>query len=183
MVARMAELSTVVKFFSRPFRTADGRTVYGVAQVPTRQPRVFDGTFVPRLLFKTAPDVVVPQGTLLTNNQGEQYICVSFTEDSYFSERVKHSYVLMLINASVVWTRSTSTVEPISGLGIAGPDTQLGTIPCVMESTGVTADLLKVNAQTYKILSNQPIQLGDKLNGMTVKAMTDLNGVVNAHVY
>lgn len=183
MVARLVQLSDVVRFFSRPIRALDGRVIRGIAQVPTRQPRVFDGTFIPRLLLKVAPDERLDQGTLLIDSDGNRYIAVSFSEDAYFNSRVKHTFVLMLINADVVWTRSASTMEPISGLRVPAPDVQLGTIPVVLEADKPEVDVLKVNAQSYKVLSNQPLQLGDRLNGMTIKQVTILNGVTNAHCY
>jgi hypothetical protein len=158
------------------FRTKGGRQFFGqMLHTPTTAGN--DANFIhPRRVLKVGKRCLLQAGEVINTGDGTFLVL----EHSEAKDYRLHKLVQLDRKSAV--TRSVVLKDPLTGLDKKSTDTLVGTIDCVFEFLGQTDDL-QVAVDGYRVVTDFPLQLNDKLDGRyTVRNVERMLGAYVATV-
>lgn len=125
----------------------------------------------PRLILRTRAEAEIHPGVIIvTRSAGPRYL----VGDHYAVEADYRSWRLFLVEKTYAWSRKGSTTDTLTGLPKSDALTPLGTIQACVEFDRrmFTDPGLRLKTERVTVITNQPILVGDLLDGQLVTRVT-----------
>jgi hypothetical protein len=169
----MPSLAGAVRRFSKPFTTVPGDlTVYGQVNPPDGGGVQPEGQFTSRATLITAAGQNVTAGMLVQDADGTRFLLGALSPDTFGAITVARRFGMYQVNNLVAWQRSTSTLEPISGLRVPGPLTAMGSIYCLVETMRQVSGGVQIEQPYVRILTNAALLVDDLIDSRRVRRVS-----------
>lgn len=176
----MVELSSVVSVFSTLIYTDKGRSFQGYIGAAPKVTVHFTGLLTPVRLLSVPIGQVFQAGEIVIDRDGIRYLAGNWAASSLLGHGVCENFVLFEVHAYVEWTRSVSTVEPISGGRREGTPQVLGTIGVLREPLSLQNDSTGIPVQRFRYLIGPRPQVDDFIEGKRIRRIDFVNGIYYA---
>lgn len=178
----MPSLAGIPNALGSDFTDTFGRRVRGVLRPPPPAGPFFDGGLSPRRMLVLSRNQELASGTILEDTDGNRFLCALWSPDGLLGGSHARTFVLIAVTSDLVWTRTTTTVEPISGQVVKNGSASLGTISCAQEFIRRKNDALDIEEEVYRVLCSAQLQLGDHLGSYRVSRVEKSLGLTYAEI-
>lgn len=166
-----------------PMKTLTGQLLYGVFKKATDAREHYDTEFLTRRMLVIDGDQNVAPGSILLDPNGTRLLMFPWSGYYFGKAKGARTFAMFEINADMIWTRTQTTPEPISGLEQVGAPANLGSVPVAMDAWNPKVDALQVDKPTFHIVCGVPLQVDDFLDDKRVRRVVNNRGLTFADVY
>lgn len=178
----MPSLGAIPNVLGTDFTDPFGRSIRGVLRPPPPAGPFFDGGLSPRRMIVVSRNQPLNTGTILQDPDGSRFLCAQWSPDGLLGMAHTRTFVMLSITSDMAWTRTTTTLEPISGQKVASGNSLLGTVSCVREFIRRKNDALDIEEEIYRVMCREAILLGDYLGGFRVMRVEQSLGLTYAEI-
>lgn len=176
------DIRRIDRRFQTRFKIDNGPSFYGVIiEIPdtTRM----SSMSAPKRILQVQENAPVAARDTFVTPAGTRFLVAEYGE-GYLSGMVSYRrWILYHIDQTMTWKRPGTTTDPLTGLKKGtGTLTDLGTIYAHVSPRAPVLDEMKIPEDRTTIVTGSALQLGDIVNGETVKRVDLVTGVYVAEL-
>jgi hypothetical protein len=177
----MPELSELGQKFRQRLRTVDGRHFYGAISLLPETAGRGNTFYTPRRVLNVRPSCGINAGDMIYDTSG-RVMLAAWAGDDEAQGAFSALFKLFDLDQQLVWSRSVTVADPVTGLMRDTTSQALGTFWGTLELLG--PDITSLSALSrYRVLCSAAIQLNDRINGtLTVRRIEHAMGITIAEV-
>lgn len=162
--------------FETPFFNSLGIPYMGVIQPIEDQKLYNDDYFYHRQILRVEPNLPKLAGQVILDHIGQHFLLGALDTTVHYV-----SYQMYLCTDIVTWRRETAVVDTLTGLqksvgeAPVGPGQFWGLVELLNRE--VSSRNIKAAEETKRVLTGEPVQLNDVVNGMRVKKINMSHGI------
>ena len=177
----MPELSELGQKFRQRLKTVDGRHFYGAISMLPETAGKGNTFYTPRRVLNVRPSCGINPGDLIYDTSG-RVMLAAWAGDDECQGTFSALFKLFDLDQQLVWSRSVTVADPVTGLMRNTTTQALGTFWGTLELLG--PDITSLSALSrYRVLCNAPLKLNYSINGhLTIRRIEYAMGITIAEV-
>lgn len=158
-------------------KTTDGRQFRGIVQVNSVLRTQND---IADYLLQVNKGVVVHTGDAMIYDDHKFLLGDGVTD--FNGGPLFRTHRMITVTAQLAWSRTTTTIDPVSKLPKSTGATALGTALVCMLATSNISDIFKVATSKFQLITNSHVLVDDKLGSYVVTFVETRHGLQYAEV-